>query len=123
LVEATSDIENFSGLAQVDESPENTIHLTAYYKLPWRLKAESSGWQQSDFPAAVRAEGILIDAVFVGFFRRTPRECRKTGALVKCQIAAQQTCLLPDPVLLSDPEIIHEPLTVSIRKLANSQPV
>jgi perosamine synthetase len=123
LIESIADIEALSALEQVIEFPENAIVLPAYYKLPWLLKAEPTGWSRSDFIAALQAEGVPMDVGFRGFLRRTPRRCRKTGTLVNSQIAAQQTVLLPHPVLILDPDAVAEPFAEAIRKVSNSKPV
>ena len=71
----------------------------SYYKLAWRFVPQGELGREY-FVAAVQAEGVALDSGFRGFARRTPRRCRKVGALEHALTAAEQTVLLHHPVLL-----------------------
>ena len=101
LIDSTSSLDELVGLQQiVDES------TPAYYKVPWLLKDRTPGWSRSELVNALQAEGLPIGEGFRGFLRRSPRRCRKTGTLVNCQIASQQTIVLQHPVLLEPEETL-----------------
>lgn len=71
--------------------------VAAYYKHAWLLDVSVS---RDIFLAAIRREGVAIDAGFRGFTRRGPRRCRKSGALQHSLQAAECTVILHHPVLL-----------------------
>lgn len=114
LIDSTSSLDELVGLQQnVDGS------TPAYYKVPWLLKDRTPGWSRSELVSALQAEGLPIGEGFRGFLRRSPRRCRKTGTLVNCQIASQQTIALQHPVLL-EPEETLTLVASAIHKVVNN---
>ena len=59
-----------------------------------------------NFLAAVRAEGVALDAGFRGFVKRSARRCRVAGELTESAKAAERTVILHHPVLLESEETI-----------------
>ena len=89
----------------------------AYYKVAWRWVTETAdGLDRERLIAAVRAEGVALNAGFRGFDRRGPRRCRKVGPLVNSRAAAEGTVLLHHPVLLESGETI-DTVAAAIRKV------
>jgi dTDP-4-amino-4,6-dideoxygalactose transaminase len=79
----------------------------AYYKLGFLYDADSlGGFTRAEFIAAVRAEGIAVDAGFRGFLSRSARRCRRPDRLPVAEAAAASTVLLHHPVLLEPLEVI-----------------
>ena len=72
------------------------------------------------FIAAVRAEGVALDAGFRGFTRRSERRCRKIGQLEHSRRAAESTVLLHHPVLLEGPEVIDR-VAAALRKVLRAE--
>jgi dTDP-4-amino-4,6-dideoxygalactose transaminase len=90
----------------------------AYYKLAWLYDpSQCGGASRESFVAAVRAEGVALDAGFHGFTRRPDRRCRKVGDLEHAQQAADSTVLLHHPVLLLSPETIDR-VAAALQKVA-----
>jgi dTDP-4-amino-4,6-dideoxygalactose transaminase len=90
-----------------------------YYKHAWRWAPQRSGATRDDFVAAIRAEGVAVDAGFRGFARRTERRGRRAGPLPHCQAAAEATILLHHPILLEDSAAV-ERAALALRKVARS---
>ena len=101
LIDSISSLDELVGLQQIVDGA-----TPAYYKVPWLLKDRTPGWSRSELVGALKAEGLPIGEGFRGFLRRSPRRCRKTGTLVNCQIASQQTIVLHHPVLLEPEETL-----------------
>jgi hypothetical protein len=81
----------------------------SYYKLAWAYQPEAcGGHSRGDFIAAIRAEGIAIDAGFRGFTRRGPKRCRRPYPLPHSARASQDTLLLHHPVLLKTRETLDK---------------
>jgi len=73
----------------------------AYYKHAWRYDADRCGGvPRETFCAAVRAEGVALNAGFRGFANRSTRRCRRPVELPHSKDAAASTVLLHHPVLL-----------------------
>ncbi len=81
---------------------------TAYYKVPWRLVAETDRLHRASLIGAARAEGVALDEGFRGFTRRGSRRCRRVGSLPEARRAAERTVLLHHPVLLESAAIVEE---------------
>lgn len=82
----------------------------SFYKLAWLFHSDSDsdaagGVDRERFIAAVRAEGVAIDAGFRGFARRTARRCRKVSELSASRQAAENTVLLHHPILLQECDV------------------
>lgn len=114
LIDQTRSIETLSGLQQI--VPET---LPAFFKLPWLLKDDPSGWTRTDFTRALQSEGLPIGEGFRGFLRRSPRRCRKIGTLANCRIAAQQTIILHHPILLKDQSTMEAIVEAFKKVIAN----
>jgi perosamine synthetase len=104
--------------------PVESGSATAFYKLPWLLAGASGAGdspaiaqRRERFIAALRAEGIAMDAGFRGFARRTSQRCRIVGDLQQACRAAAGTVILHHPVLLEPPEVIAG-VARGIRKVA-----
>lgn len=105
----------------------------AYYKTAWRYapsapdasaapnaatapktltatdRSPAAGAPSRDqFVAAVRAEGVPLDAGFRGFAQRSERRCRKAGPLPHSQLAAESTVILHHPILLASDAILTQ---------------
>jgi len=75
----------------------------AYYKHAWRYDAaRCGGVPRETFCAAVRAEGVAVDAGFRGFGSRSSRRCRRPSELPHSTAAADTTVVLHHPILLQD---------------------
>ncbi|MDB4396292.1 DegT/DnrJ/EryC1/StrS aminotransferase family protein [bacterium] len=116
LIESTSSLDELVGLQQIVDGA-----TPAYYKVPWLLKDRTPGWSRSELVSALKAEGLPIGEGFRGFLRRSPRRCRKTGTLVNCQIASQQTIVLHHPVLLEPEETLQLIATAIHKVVTNSR--
>jgi perosamine synthetase len=93
------------GLVPVDLRLPDTE--PAYYKLGFLFDADAlGGFTRAEFVAAVRAEGIAVEAGFRGFLSRSTRRCRRPERLPVAEAAATATVLLHHPVLLEPPEVI-----------------
>ena len=90
-----------SGLVRsVDASDDNS---PSFYKLAWLYKGERTGGASREvFAAAMRAEGVALDAGFRGFTGRSQRRCRRAGPLTNSESASASAVLLHHPVLLAD---------------------
>lgn len=73
----------------------------AFYKLGWLFVAERCRMTRDEFLAAIRAEGVALDAGFRGFALRSQRRCRKVGELPHSREASAATVVLHHPVLLA----------------------
>ncbi len=81
----------------------------AYYKLAFRYEAEKCGdVPRETFCAAVRAEGVALDAGFRGFAKRSSRRCRRPVETPHSADAAATTVVLHHPLLLADDAIIQQ---------------
>jgi perosamine synthetase len=75
----------------------------AFYKLGWfYLPEHCGGAPRETFLAAVRAEGVALDAGFRGFVLRPASRARKDQPLENSRRAADATVLLHHPVLLEN---------------------
>lgn len=115
LLAATSEIDALVPLANEPSRGE-----PVYYKLPWLYRADRcSGVPRDTFIAAVRAEGVALDAGFRGFVRRPASVCRKVGELPHSTAAAADTVLLHHPVLL-EPAATIDLVATALRKVISS---
>ena len=79
----------------------------SFYKLAWLYdRAHCNGHSRDTFLAAVRAEGVALDAGFRGFTRRPESVCRRAGDLQHSQRAASDTVVLHHPVLLAESRVV-----------------
>jgi dTDP-4-amino-4,6-dideoxygalactose transaminase len=102
LLESTRQLPGLVPLANRVESVE-----PSFYKLAWHYLAEElHGHTRDEFIAAMRAEGVAVDAGFRGFATRSQRRCRHGSELDASLAAADDTVLLHHPVLLEDAETI-----------------
>lgn len=84
----------------------------SYYKLGLQLDAERFGLDRERFVAALRAEGIAVDAGFRALHRgRSPSRWRSAGPLPQAERAHQAAVVLHHPILLGDDsdlkQIVH----------------
>ena len=101
-------------------SPIGKDDAPAYYKTSWLLGGQLAGDETRErFIAALRAEGLAMDAGFRGFDRRPASRCRKASQLEHAQQAAQRTVVLHHPVLLESPHVV-ELVGPAIAKVAES---
>ena len=70
--------------------------------------------------AALKAEGVAIDAGFRGFVDRGERRCRKVGLLDHSRAAAERTLLLHHPVLLEGEATIDR-LARGMQKISRAE--
>lgn len=92
-----------------------------YYKLGFQLLAENLGADGPDrdlFAAAVRAEGVALDAGFRDFSRRSASRCRVVGDLPHSRQAGAVALVLHHPVLLAPDDTI-DLTAAAIVKVAN----
>ena len=102
-------------LRPIQAGPEDQ---PAYYKLAWLYDPEAcGGCSRGEYLAAIRAEGVALDAGFRGFARRGPARCRRSGLLEHSQAAAERTILLHHPVLLENSDTIKH-VAEAFRKVA-----
>ena len=82
--------------------------MSSFYKLAWFYdQSQLSDVPREQFVAAVRAEGVALDAGFRGFVKRSARRCRVAGELPESARAAETTVILHHPVLLESAETIE----------------
>jgi len=93
-----------------------TQKLSAWYKLPWRLRGKAD---RDVVISRLRAEGVPADVGFRGFAKRTARRCRKVGDLVNAQQAAAETILLHHPALL-EPVDTRQQIVSGFKKVMSS---
>lgn len=102
LLAATHELPALRPL-QIDERAGQA----SFYKLAWLFEpAEANCHPREAFLAAIRAEGVALDAGFRGFANRSSRRCRSVGALTHSRHAAEATVVLHHPVLLESAETI-----------------
>ena len=129
----TSSDEEVPATAQnLVENSETWIRLTEPTDIPGLVPAltNKSGGDKTDvtvtfpddfreeFLAAVRAEGVAMDAGFRGFVRRSERRCGRVGDLKHSRQAAGATVLLHHPVLLEPSEVMDR-VAGAIRKVVS----
>ncbi|HTU21410.1 MAG TPA: aminotransferase class I/II-fold pyridoxal phosphate-dependent enzyme [Gemmataceae bacterium] len=74
-----------------------------YYKLGFQLDAARFGLDRERFVAAMRAEGIAVDAGFRALHvGRSPRRWRSVGPLPQAERAHHGTVVLHHPILLGE---------------------
>lgn len=89
----------------------------AYFKLGFDFNASAFGLSREHFVAALRAEGIAMDAGFRGnHLIHASRRFRAVGSLVESTRADQQIVNLHHPVLLEDAAAIQQ-VADAIRKV------
>lgn len=92
-------IDELPGLAPLENRAVDS--QADYYKLGVKYAPDQlGGCSRDDFTAAVRAEGVALDAGFRGFARRSPRRCRHVGGLSQSRLASERMLVLHHPVLL-----------------------
>jgi dTDP-4-amino-4,6-dideoxygalactose transaminase len=88
----------------------------AYYKLGFLVDSDAlGGFSRAEFIAAVRAEGIAVDAGFRGFLSRSSRRCRRPERLPVAEAAAASTVLLHHPLLLEAPDVVDRAAETVVR--------
>ncbi|MCY2993257.1 MAG: aminotransferase class I/II-fold pyridoxal phosphate-dependent enzyme [Planctomycetota bacterium] len=89
----------------------------SFYKVPWLYEPQQvAGHPRDEFIAAMRAEGVALDAGFRGFTQRTKRRCRAVGTLAHSRLAGEATVLLHHPVLLEPPPVMAQ-IAAAMRKV------
>jgi perosamine synthetase len=89
----------------------------SFYKLSWLFAPQQvDRHPREEFVAAMRAEGVALDAGFRGFTQRTKRRCRAVGTLAHSRFAGEATVLLHHPVLLEPPPVMAQ-IATAIRKV------
>lgn len=97
------DAPGLSGIVPRTSDDRRPGDVSAYYKLGlWFDAAACGDCSRELFVAAVRAEGIALDAGFRGFTSRSSRRCRRVGPLPIATAAAERTVVLHHPLLLED---------------------
>jgi perosamine synthetase len=97
-----------------ESAPETTL---AFYKVGVQFNADRFGLSRDRFAAAVRAEGIAIDAGFAALHvGRSPARYRKHGTLSEAERAHQECLVLHHPILLEAEESLRQ-IAVAIRKV------
>jgi dTDP-4-amino-4,6-dideoxygalactose transaminase len=77
----------------------------AYYKVGFRYDAAAWGLSRERFTAALRAEGVALDAGFrAAHVGRAPQRYRRGGGLAESERAHHGCVVLHHPVLLGGPE-------------------
>jgi len=87
----------------------------SYYKLAWLYDARTAAPRERVI-AALRAEGVPVDAGFPGFLRRGVQRCRRVEPLEHSARASRDTLLLHHPVLLAAEETVAQ-LAAAIAKV------
>jgi dTDP-4-amino-4,6-dideoxygalactose transaminase len=83
--------------------------IPGYYKMGFRFDAAAAGLGRERFMAALRAEGIALDAGFRALHRgRSPTRFRKGGRLTEADRAHEGVVVLHHPVLLEGPAAVEE---------------
>lgn len=101
----------------VDIAEETLSDMSSFYKLAWSYDSSQLGEVPRDqFLAAVRAEGVALDAGFRGFVKRSARRCRVAGELTESAQAAEKTVILHHPVLLESEETIDR-VAIALEKV------
>lgn len=99
-----AEVASCCGLLEGPKPPHDE-DSPAFYKVPW-LWCDT---QTRDlFSAACRDEGIILDAGFRGFTRRSPRRCRRPVPLTASEHAALCTVVLHHPILLQPAAVISQ---------------
>ncbi len=96
----------------------------AYYKLGLFYDGRRAGDRsRADFIAAAQAEGVAIDAGFLGFAQRSERRARRATALTQTAAASEQVLVLHHPVLLAESAVVDR-VARALRKIIDawSQP-
>lgn len=116
IIKACLDIRGLNPIVPADY-PEDSE--PGFYKLGIQYDAAAFNNNARDlFAAAVRAEGVALDAGFRDFARRSTRRCRKVGRLDESQQAGQSMLVLHHPVLLEDSYTL-DLVAEAIRKVAH----
>jgi perosamine synthetase len=80
-----------------------------YYKVGFQFDAECFGLTRERFTAAVRAEGIVLDAGFHALHvGRSPDRFRRVGVLAEAERAHVGAVVLHHPVLLGDDAAVRQ---------------
>ncbi|MGH7174367.1 MAG: DegT/DnrJ/EryC1/StrS family aminotransferase [Gemmataceae bacterium] len=80
-----------------------------YYKLGFQFDAERFGLDRARFVAAMRAEGIAVDAGFRALHvGRSPSRWRSAGPLPQAERAHHGTVVLHHPILLGDDSDVEQ---------------
>jgi dTDP-4-amino-4,6-dideoxygalactose transaminase len=94
--------------------PETT---PAFYKVGMQLDAARVGLSRDRFAAALRAEGIAIDAGFAALHvGRSSGRYKKSGSLIEAERAHRECLILHHPVLLESESCLRE-IAVAVRKV------
>ncbi|MBI2480244.1 MAG: DegT/DnrJ/EryC1/StrS family aminotransferase, partial [Planctomycetia bacterium] len=94
-----------NGLIPIDNIPPQSS--ASLFKLAWLFNESAWIVERDKFLAAMRAEGIAIDAGFRGFTKRGASRCRRAGELTNSTRAAAGTVLLHHPVLLKSQSTVE----------------
>jgi hypothetical protein len=97
-----ADLDAIPGLTAFGNTAEGS---PAYYKLGFRYDAAAFGLSRERFTAALRAEGVALDAGFrAAHVGRAPHRYRAVGILTESERAHHGCVVLHHPVLLGGPE-------------------
>ena len=99
-------------------APEPADNDPSFYKVAFLYQQDCMEPKREEFLAAVRAEGVAMDAGFRGFVRRSERRCGRVGDLKHSRQAAGATVLLHHPVLLESSEVMDR-VAGAIRKVVS----
>jgi dTDP-4-amino-4,6-dideoxygalactose transaminase len=103
-------LERLTGVAGLRPFLNRTADVEpGYYKLGFQLDAERFGLARERLVAALRAEGVAVDAGFHALHvGRSPRRFRTAGILAEAERAHHGAVVLHHPVLLGAPEEVEE---------------
>ena len=113
------ELDATTGLKPFRNRSSTEATVPAYYKLGFRFLPECfGGLSREGFVAAVRAEGVAMDAGFRAFHRtHARRRYRTVGPLPISESADENAVVLHHPVLLCDAEAVRQ-VASAVRKVA-----
>lgn len=115
-----ADLKDAAALRPAAQKPERGT--PTFYKVPWLYDSSAcSSVSRNVFVAAVRAEGVALDAGFRGFTKRPTSVCRRPDRLANSARAACDTVLLHHPVLLAGEETIDRAARAIRRVIDNAE--
>jgi perosamine synthetase len=109
------DLDGIPGISLLGETPSDST--PGYFKVGMRFDATRLGMPRDRFTAAMRAEGIALDAGFAALHvGRSASRYRSSGSLTEAERAHRECVILHHPVLLGTPAELSE-IAVALRKL------
>jgi dTDP-4-amino-4,6-dideoxygalactose transaminase len=109
------DLAGIADIALFGATPADST--PGYYKVGMRFDAERFGMSRDRFTAAMRAEGIALDAGFAALHMgRSSARYRASGALTEAERAHRECVILHHPILLGSQKDLSE-IAAALRKL------